>query len=326
MTDYLSLVGSGVLLYFGAEWLVGGAASLALSLRIPQVIIGLTVVAYGTSAPEMIVGIQAALGGHGRLALGNVMGSNIANLGLVLGIAVMIRPARVDGELARRELPVLVLSTLSLPVLLWDGRLRLWEGALLLLAAVAYSTVMVLRARSEAVIAKATHDARITAEAADLAGAPERKPSRLRQAGIAAAGLAILLIGGHLFVNAATSLARSWGMSERIVGLTVVAVGTSLPELVTSVLAALRGHSDIAVGNVIGSNIFNVLLCLGASALVGGIVAEPGALVVDLTALTVATALGAIFIRSARTLARWEGALLLALYLGFTLYLVLGAK
>jgi cation:H+ antiporter len=134
------------------------------------------------------------------------------------------------------------------------------------------------------------------------------------------------LLGGHLFVGAATALARTLGMSERILGLTVVAVGTSLPELVTSVLAARRGHSDIAVGNVIGSNIFNVFLCLGASALAGGISAEPASLVLDLGALTLVTLVGALFIRSARTVARWEGAVLGLLYLAFTGYLMLGPR
>jgi cation:H+ antiporter len=273
MSDVLLLLGGGILLYFGAEWLVGGAASLALSLRIPQVVIGLTVVAF-----------------------------------------------------ARRELPVLILTTSCLPALLWDGRVEPWEGALLLIIAVAYTAVMVLRSRSAAVVAEATLEASVTAEAADAAGAPERNPSRARQATVATAGLAVLLVGGHLFVMAATSLARSWGMSERVVGLTVVAVGTSLPELVTSILAALRGHSDIAVGNVIGSNIFNVLLCLGASALAGRIAAEPAALVPDFVALGLATAMAAIFIRSARTMVRWEGTALLGLYVGFTGYLLFGTR
>jgi cation:H+ antiporter len=322
MEHFLLLLGGGLLLYFGAEWLVGGAASLALSLRVPQIIVGLTVVAYGTSAPEVIVGIQAAFSGHGQVALGNVIGSNIANLGLVLGTSVLIRPARVDGDLGRRELPVLVLSTLCLPALLWDGEVRTWEGLLLLAAAIAYTAAMVLRSRSKAIIAEATRDAAIAAEAADAAGAPDQRASRARQAGIALAGLVVLLVGGHLFVLGATSLARTLGISERMLGLTIVAVGTSLPELVTSVLAALRGHSDIAVGNVIGSNIFNVLLCLGVSALAGDIVPEPGTNLADLAALTLATLVGAFFLRSARTMTRWEGATLLAVYAGFTLYLI----
>jgi cation:H+ antiporter len=322
MNDLFTLIGGGVLLYFGAEWLVGGAASLAISLRIPQLIVGLTIVAYGTSAPELVVGVDAALGGHGEVALGNVIGSNIANFGLILGIAVLIRPARVEGVLARRELPVLALATLALPLVLLDGTVRPWEAALLLAGALAYTVAMMWSARFEA-LAEARRDAVITAESADLAGAPDQGPSRKRQAAIAFGGLIVLLIGGHLFVGAATSLALAWGISERVVGLTIVAVGTSLPELVASAIAAVRGHSDIAVGNVIGSNIFNVLLCLGAAGLAGSVGADPATLLVDFAVLLAITLIGAACIRGARVIRRWEGAVLLGVYFGFMGYLTL---
>jgi cation:H+ antiporter len=314
---WTQLVGGGLLLYFGAEWFVGGASALALALRVPQILVGLTVVAYGTSAPEIIVGVQAASAGHGDVALGNVVGSNIANVGLILGIAALIRPARVHGSLRRRELPVLVVSALVVPLLMLDGVVSRGEAAGLIIAAAAYTGWMIQAARSAATLAAAKRDARTTGEAADAAGAP--KPvGAMRAAATAAVGLAVLLIGGALFVDGAVSVARVLGMSDRLVGLTIVAVGTSLPELVTSVIAARRGHSDIAVGNVVGSNIFNTFLCLGAAGLAGSVGAPLRTLGADLVALGVMTALAAAFIRSERTVSRVEGAAALVLYASFT--------
>lgn len=317
--DVLWLLGGGVLLYVGAEWLVSGASGLALSLRIPKLIVGLTVVAYGTSAPEVIVGVQAAFGGHGDVALGNVIGSNIANLGLILSLSVLVRPAQVDGALRRREIPVLVVSAVAVPLLLLDGRIRIWEALALLACGLAYTLWMVRSAHASA--ANATADTHVAASAAATAGAPPT-PTRARQATVALVGLAILILGGHLFVGAATALARSWGMSERVVGLTIVALGTSLPELATSVIAARRGHSDIAVGNVVGSNIFNILLCLGSAALAGGVGSPLSAIAIDVTALIGMTILAAFFMRSARTLSRAEGAVLATVYLVFVGYLL----
>lgn len=322
MTGWLLLVAGGVLLYFGSSWFVGGASALAVSLKVPEIVVGLTVVAYGTSAPEMIVGIRAALSGYGDIALGNVVGSNIANIGLILGTAALMCPARVDGSLRRREMPVLLGSALLVPLLLLDGRVAGWEGAGLLGIAAGYTLGMVWTARTAAIHRHALKGADVMAAAADAAGGP-----RLRKAAMSAlaalAGLAVLLAGAHLFVEGAVAVARALGMSDRLVGLTVVAVGTSLPELVTSVVAALRGHPDIAVGNVIGSNIFNILLCLGAAALAGPLAADPAAVRLDLAALLLMTALAALFIRTARTITRPEGALLLGLYLIYTAWIVL---
>lgn len=322
MSEWLLLFGGGLLLYFGAEWFVAGASSLALSLRVPQLLIGLTVVAYGTSAPEVIVGVQAASAGHGEVALGNVIGSNIANVGLILGIAALIRPPRVDGMLRRRELPVLLVSTALVPLLLLDGAVSRWEAAGLLLIAAAYTAWMVRAARGAAAIATAQVETIVERDAADAAGGP--KPIGVpRAAATAVVGLAILLVGGHLFVDAAVSVARSLGMSDRLVGLTIVAVGTSLPELVTSVIAARRGHSDIAVGNVVGSNIFNTFLCLGAAAFAGSVAAPLSTLWLDIGALFLMTALAAMFIRTERFISRWEGATAVAVYALFTVVIVM---
>jgi len=316
MSQWVQLLGGGLLLYFGAEWFVSGASAIALALRVPQIIVGLTVVAYGTSAPEVIVGVEAAIAGHGDVALGNVIGSNIANIGLILGVAVLVRPARVHGALRRRELPMLVISTAVLPLLLLDGVVGPWEATGLLLAAAAYTAWMVRAARTAAASSGARVEVRAAQDAADTAGAP--KPEGAARAGVTALiGLAVLLVGGNLFISGAVSVAHAFGLSDRLVGLTIVAVGTSLPELVTSIIAARRGHSDLAIGNVIGSNIFNVLLCLGGASLFGPVGGPLGPLSADLTALFVVTGLAVLFIRRERTISRVEGALLLALYVVF---------
>jgi cation:H+ antiporter len=317
VNTWLQLIGGALLLYFGAEWFVGGASELALSLRVPRLLIGLTVVAYGTSAPEVVVGVEAVAGGHGEVALANVIGSNIANIGLILGCAALIRPARVDGALRRRELPVLILSTALLPLLLLDGTVTRFEAGLLLAIALTYTGWMVRVARTSASIAAAKRDARAASEAADIAGAPGRRSGTLRAVVTTTIGLGVLLVGGNQFVVGAVALAQSFGMSERLVGLTIVAIGTSLPELVTSIIAARRGHSDLAVGNVVGSNIFNVLLCLGAACAVGRLVVPLEAVARDLVALGLMTGLAAFFIRTERTISRIEGGIMLALYIAF---------
>jgi len=310
---WLQLLGGGLLLYFGAEWFVGGASALALSLRVPQLVVGLTVVAYGTSAPEVIVGIQAALADRGAVALGNVIGSNIANIGLILGAAALLRPSKVDRSLRRRELPVLVGTTALVPVILLDGAVTRSEAGVLMLLAVAYTTLTVRSARGARATTEARADTAITAAAADAAGAPATR-STAGASMTALFGLGVLLVGGHLFIEGAVDVARALGMSDRLVGLTIVAVGTSLPELVTSLIAASRGHSDIAVGNVVGSNIFNVLLCLGAAATAAPLRAPLAAAWPDLVALAAMTILAATFIRTERYVSRLEGAIALGLY------------
>ena len=316
--NLMMLLGGGVLLYFGAEWLVGGASGLARALGLPQLLIGLTVVAYGTSAPEIVVGVKASLAGSGAIALGNVVGSNIANLGLILGLTTLLKPARVDAALSRREVPVLVLSTLAIPFVLFDGVVSRVEGGGLVLAAVAYSGWMVTSARRSMKRTMAGVDEMQTA--ADLAGAPA-PGSRVRMGLTAVVGLAFLVVGGSLFVDGAVGLATSFGISERIIGLTIVAVGTSLPELATSLIAAFRGHSDIAVGNVVGSNIFNALLCLGAAALISPVQAPFASVQFDLVALVVLTLFGAISMGRPRLITRLEGGLLVAAYVTFLIAL-----
>lgn len=316
--NLMMLLGGGVLLYFGAEWLVGGASGLARALGVPQLLIGLTVVAYGTSAPEVVVGVKASLAGSGAIALGNVIGSNIANLGLILGLTTLLKPARVDAALARREVPVLVLATIAVPFVLFDGVVSRVEGGALVVAAVAYSGWMVTSARRS--MKQAAASAGEMQTAADLAGAPA-PGSRLRMGITAIAGLAFLVIGGSLFVDGAVGLATSFGISQRLIGLTIVAVGTSLPELATSLIAAFRGHSDIAVGNVVGSNIFNALLCLGAAALITPVQAPFASVQLDVAAMVVLTLVGAVSMSRARVITRLEGAVLVVGYVAFLIAL-----
>jgi cation:H+ antiporter len=307
-----------VLLYFGAEWLVAGASGLAAKLRVRPLVIGLTVVAYGTSAPELVVGIGAALSGRSGIAFGNAIGSNIANLGLILGLSSIIQPPKVDPSLVRRALPVLVLSTLVVPVLLLDGRISRVEGAALLLGAVANTVLTVAGSRtSTAAAVQTAADVEADAEVAAGASSMPAQAGTARLALRCVVGLGLLLWGGRWLVDGASAGALVLGVSERVVGLTIVAIGTSLPELATSIIAARRGHSEIAVGNVVGSNIFNVLLILGASGAVGPLEVSLRDARVDLAVLVVLTLTAAFFLRGDRRISRPEGGVLLLLYVAF---------
>jgi cation:H+ antiporter len=307
-----------LVLYLGAEWLVKGAAGLARAIGLPPLVVGLTVVAYGTSAPEMTVGVASALDGRGAIALGNSIGSNIANLGLILGMTILIAPPRVDGGVIRREIPILLLSTMALPLLLVDGALDRLDGAVMVVAAIVYTWWMIRKTPSAVALAPAE----TLEDAAETAGAPPGT-GKLRLGLIALVGLALLIGGGKLFVDGAVQIARAVGLSERVVGLTIVAIGTSLPELAASLVAALRGHGDIAVGNVLGSNIFNVLAILGVSALVRPLDGALSLMVVDLAFLGGITLMAAVSMRAARALPRMEGAVFVMAYVGFLIALLL---
>jgi cation:H+ antiporter len=264
MIDVVALLGGIVVLYLGAEWLVSGASRLAGSFGVSPLVVGLTVVAYGTSAPELVVGVGAALGGQGSIALGNVIGSNIANVGLILAVTALIAPPAIERARLRRDAWVLLGSAMLVPLALLDGVVAAWEGVGLVGLAVGYTVITVRTAKPEAITAALDDLGEVAGAAERVAGMP-RPVTRAAMVVRAVAGLGLLVLGGHFLVEGAVGLARSLGMSERLIGLTIVAVGTSVPELATSVVAALRGHSDIAVGNVVGSNIFNVLLILGGA-------------------------------------------------------------
>ncbi len=310
----------GLVLYLGAEWLVKGAAGLARTFGIKEIVIGLTVIAYGTSAPELAVSVSANLSGSSPLVFGNVIGSCIANLGLILGITALIAPPKVDSSLIRRDVPVLVISVIILPLMLISSGVTRFEAAILLGLAVAYSLMTLATSKSK--LAQSAADLESTAEAG---GAPSGEGG-WRLVGITIVGLALLVGGGELFVDGAKGIALDLGMSDRLVGLTIVAFGTSLPELAASLVAAMRGHSGLAIGNVVGSNIFNIFLVVGAS---GSIRALPGSidkLLLDLGFLVGLTIFGAIAMRTERTVTRLEGFVLLVSYVSFIVVAIVGVE
>ena len=318
MNDWLGLGLGLVALYFGAEFLVKGGAALALRLGLTPLVIGLTVVAFGTSSPEMVVSVQAGLGGQGAIAIGNVVGSNICNIALILGICALICPLRADVQVIRREVPVMIgVAVVGLLVLI-DGHLARWEGALLLAGLVVYTVVTVRQARREGA---AGADAEF---AAMTPGAAEARPPMFSNVVRVIGGLGVLVVGSHLFVKGAVSLAQQWGMSEVAIGLTVVAIGTSLPELATSLIGALKRQADLAIGNVVGSNIFNILGILGVAALVKPIDA-PDLKWVDLGLMLLVSVALLPVVRSGSQVSRREGAVLLLIYIGYTAWLLTSA-
>lgn len=313
-SDVLALVGGLALLVGAAHFLVRGAASLALRLGLSPLVVGLTVVAFGTSAPELVVSVRAALDGAGGIAVGNVVGSNIANIGLILGAAALVRPFLTDASVLRRDLPVLLGATgLGVGILL-DRVVGRGEGALLLVALAAYLAWSLHEAR------RASRDRlRVPAvgELPDATAGPVWRD-------VAAVGLGLvgLVVGADWFLSGAVGLAEAAGVPNAVIGLTVVALGTSLPELATSVVAAVRGESEIAVGNVVGSNLFNVLGILGVAALVRPIVA-PGLQTVDLVVMAAFALVLLPMMWSGRRLVRVEAALLAAGYVGYVGFLAL---
>ena len=317
MTVVLFVAGLG-LLVLGAEWLVRGASRLAAALGISPLVIGLTVVAFGTSAPEVAVSVKSAWAGQPDLALGNVVGSNIFNVLLILGASAVVTPLLVSSQLIRLDVPVMIgLSVLTL-LLAGDGSIGRLDGAILFAGAVAYTAFQIRQSRKES--------AAIRDEYAQEYG--PRRTSTAANLSFIGAGLALLVLGSRWLVNGAVAFAQALGVSELVIGLTVVAAGTSLPEVATSILAAFRGERDIAVGNVVGSNIFNLLAVLGLAGLVApsGLPAPAALLRFDLPVMVaVAIACLPIF-ASGATIARWEGALFLFYFAAYTAYVVLAAQ
>ncbi len=307
----LLLAGGLVLLYFGAEALVRGGAALALRLGIAPLIVGLTVVAFGTSAPEMVVSVGAATTGAGGIALGNVIGSNICNIALILGLAALIRPMKVQVQLIRLDIPIMIGASVALVVLLADGVLGRFDGLLLAGAMAVYLWFLIASARRDRnALAGAMED---TVHANSI-------PTG-RGIMMVVGGLALLVLGGKIFVDGAVTLAESLGVSERIIGLTVIAIGTSLPELATSVVASVKNEGDMSIGNVIGSNIFNILAILGISALVQPLVSDAFSLLDFGMMLGLAICLFPL-VQTGFTLNRWEGALLLVSYVVYVVVLI----
>ena len=319
LMTYVYLIAGLVLLVAGAEVLVRGAAKLAAQFGIPPLVIGLTVVAFGTSAPETAVSVQSALNGSGDLAIGNVVGSNIANVLLILGVTALVAPLVVSRQLIRLDVPIMIGASLLTFGLAWDGELSRFDGALLFAGVLAYTGFLIYSARKD----KGGDDDEFAKEfGLDEAPKPYAWAINL---GLIIAGLVLLVVGSNFLVEGAVTLARALGISELVIGLTVVAVGTSLPELATSILAAIKGERDIAVGNIVGSNIFNLLCVLGLASMVApaAVAVSPNALAFDFPVMiAVAIACLPIFFSGYR-INRWEGLLFLGYYVAYTLYLVM---
>ena len=298
-----------VLLYYGAEFLVKGGASIALKMKISPLVIGLTLVAYATSAPEMVVSIDAALKGMGDVSIGNVVGSNICNIALILGLCAVITPLTVNKKLLQFDIFVMLAASLALVGCFYLSKgVARWQGAVLLIGSIAYTVWSIYASRRE------------------NTAVSDEMPSKVYNIWIAillvAAGLAALVGGAKLFVYAAIELAKLCHVSEAVIGLTVVAIGTSLPELATSVVAAIRKEQDIAIGNVIGSNIFNILAILGIAPLIKPI-ETAGISYVDMALMIFTGALLYPFMRTGYKINRLEGAILLLIYIGYTAYLII---
>lgn len=309
-----------ITLVIGAEGLVRGASRLAVSFGISPLVVGLTVVAFGTSAPEMAVSVGSALGGTPDIAIGNVVGSNIANVLLILGIAAIIAPLLVAEQIIRQEIPIMIGASVLLMVMALDGSINRFEAFVLVGLVIAYTVFLVRQSRRAS---KAIED-----EFASEIPTSNWDRHWAVQALLVVAGLGLLVLGADWLVSSAVSFARTFGVSDLVIGLTVVAVGTSMPEIATSIVAALRGQRDIAVGNVVGSNVFNICAVLGVTGLIapGGLPVSEAARNFDLwVMLAVAFACLPILI-TGREIARWEGGVFLGYYAAYTAWLVLAAQ
>jgi len=314
----------------GANLLVRGASKLALSFGISPLVVGLTIVALGTSAPEIAVSVASVLEGKSDMAVGNVVGSNIFNVLFILGLSALIVPMVVHRQLIRQEVPIMFGVSLLMVLMALDGLVQMWEGLMLVLLLVAYTSFLVVQSRRESALAKALAqggDELETELQAPVPGAWDAKlPVQLALMGV---GLLFLVLGSDWLVSAAVVFAKALGVSDVVIALTIVAAGTSMPEVATSITAALKGERDIAVGNVVGSNIFNILGCLGLSGLVAGsagLVVAPSLLAFDIwVMLAVALACLPMFITGGE-IARWEGGVFAGYYVAYVAYLILAAQ
>lgn len=315
--EVLLFVGGVGVLYFGAEWLVRASARLATSLGVSAIVLGLTVVSMGTSAPELVVSLVSAMGGNGDLAIGNVMGSNLANIGLVLGVSAIVKPLNVSGRVVTREVPVMILITALLLPVIWDLEIARLEGVALLLVLVAYLWFVFRTAKTEdeEVLDEFAHFAQEAVGLSPWAAA--------RDVGLIALGITGLVLGAFAIRESAVALAEAMGMSELVIGLTLVSIGTSLPELATSLVATLRGEADIAVGNIIGSNVFNIAAILGIAATVSPLAVSPEVLRLEFPAVVIMSVLLVPIVRANLTIRRAEGIVLLGTYLALGAWVLL---
>ena len=302
---YLLLIVGFVLLVKGADFFVSGASSVAKALKVPSVIIGLTIVAMGTSAPETAVSITASLGGNNGISLGNIIGSNIFNLLMVIGISAVIIPFNSDKEILKRDMLWNIAITVLLLVLIFDGSLSRIDGVVLLAGIAAYLTVVVRSALKKRVEDNSDEKVSVPKAVVFILG-----------------GLAAIVFGGDLVVDNASLIAKSLGMSDTLVGLTIVAIGTSLPELVTSIVAAKKGDSGLALGNAVGSCIFNILFILGIASTIAPMTADYE-IIADVCILIFVSIVTYIFARSKERVSRFEGLLCVLIYGTYSAYIIM---
>lgn len=298
-----------VILYFGANWLVQGGASLAARLGVSPLIIGLTIVSFGTSAPELVVSLGSALAGQSALSIGNVLGSSTFNIGVILGVSAIIYPLLVKKQLFKLDVPVMLGSTVLFLVTFIDGKITFWEALTYLIVFVIYMTYIIFTSLK-------------SKKKDDDEESFQKTKHWLIDVALIGVGLAGLIFGSDLLVKNSVILAKHWGMSEALIGLTIVAIGTSMPELATSVVAALKKQSDIAIGNVVGSNIFNILLILGAAGVISPIQTKDINLLDSVYLLLLSVVLF-FFMRMRRNINRVEGTVLFLMYIGYFLYKLL---
>ena len=311
----LGLFGGVIGLYLGAHWLVFGAAGLGRTIGARPIVVGLTVVSLGTSAPELVVCVLAAIGGSSDLAIGNALGSNLANVGLILAVTAIVQPLGVNRRMVVREIPAMLAITLLAYPLIADHAVSRLDGAVLLGLLVLYLGALLRSARRE------TPEILKEFEAYSEDDARAQPTSVTKNVLLVLLGSGLLVLGGRLIVVSAIDIATAMGISELLIGGTVVAIGTSLPELATSVVAATRNEADIAVGNVIGSNIFNLTAVLGTAAVIEPLSVASGVLGREFLAMFILSALVWPMAWSALKVRRWEGLTLLALYAVFWLWL-----
>jgi cation:H+ antiporter len=309
----LYIVGGSIGLFIGAEGLVRGASSLAIRLGISPLVVGLTVVAFATSSPELVVSIKAAIEGNPGIVVGNVVGSNICNIALILGVAAMISPMNVKSQVIKREIPIMIIVSIVLLLILFDDAITRVEGVFLVIGIISY---IILGYKYSI---KEKGNIEVVKEFEDII---PKSPYKIWQSILfVLAGLGLLALGSNLFVDGAVAIAEKFGVSQAVIGLTIVALGTSLPELSTSIVASFKNENDIAIGNAVGSNVFNILSILGISSLVRPI-EDTGVTMVDLSIMMFFTILILPLSRSKFTLRRWEGTLLFCGYIAYMIYLV----
>lgn len=307
----LLIVLSLVLLYFGASWLVKGSATLALRAGVTPLVAGLTIVAFGTSSPELVVGVNTAISGHGNITIGNVLGSNLFNILVILGISAILSPLKIKMQLLKIHIPILIISTVLFMIFFADRHISRVEGGILFSGIIIYTYATILLAKREII-----HD--VNQHFSE--SLPKGGMKWYWAAGLVILGIAVLVAGSELLIKGAVDIARKLGIGETIIGITIIAAGTSLPELASSVVATMKKEYDIAIGNIIGSCIFNLLFIIGVSSL-----AQPVSAIaisnIDLYVMLGATLLLLPFFRTNYTLKRDEGIFMIGMYLIYMYYL-----